>query len=75
MKPSGQTRSKRLIVGISGASGAEIGIQLLQAMQRQPDWETHLIISSGARRTIRLETQYSIEQVESLATHYHSLAT
>ncbi len=73
MKPSRQTRSKRLIVGISGASGAEIGIQLLQAMQRQPEWETHLVISSGARRTIRLETAYSVEQVEALATHCHSL--
>ena len=73
MEPPRQARSKRLIVGISGASGAEIGIQLLQAMQRQPEWETHLIISSGARRTIRLETPYSVEQVEALATHCHSL--
>ena len=53
-------------MGISGASGAEIGIQLLQAMQRQPEWETHLVISEGARRTIRLETAYSVEQVEAL---------
>jgi len=68
-----QATPKRLIVGISGASGAEIGIQLLQAMQRQPEWETHLVISEGARRTIRLETAYSVEQVEALATHCHSL--
>ena len=71
MKPSRQATTKRLIVGISGASGAEIGIQLLHAMQRQPEWETHLIISSGARRTIKLETAYSVEQVEALATHHH----
>ena len=73
MKPSRQATPKRLIVGISGASGAEIGIQLLRAMQRQPEWETHLVISAGARRTIRLETAYSVEQVEALATHCHAL--
>jgi polyprenyl P-hydroxybenzoate/phenylacrylic acid decarboxylase-like protein len=60
-------------VGISGASGAEIGIQLLQAMQHQPEWETHLVISEGARRTIRLETAYSVEQVEALASRCHPL--
>jgi flavin prenyltransferase len=39
-------RSKRLVVGISGASGAIIGIDLLTVMRQQfPDWETHLIIS------------------------------
>jgi len=68
-----QATPKRLIVGISGASGAELGIQLLQAMQRQPEWETHLVISEGARRTIRLETAYSVEQVKALATHCHPL--
>ena len=73
MKLARQATPKRLIVGISGASGAEIGIQLLQAMQRQPEWETHLVISEGARRTIGLETTYSVKQVEALATHCHSL--
>jgi polyprenyl P-hydroxybenzoate/phenylacrylic acid decarboxylase-like protein len=68
-----QATPKRLIVGISGASGAELGIQLLQAMQRQPEWETHLVISDGARRTIRLETAYSVEQIKALATHCHPL--
>ena len=73
MKLVPQLPPKRLIVGISGASGAEIGIQLLQAMQRQPEWETHLVISEGARQTIKLETAYSVEQVEALATHCHCL--
>ncbi len=68
-----QATPKRLVVGISGASGAEIGIQLLQAMQHLPEWETHLVISEGARRTIRLETAYSVEQVEALASRCHPL--
>ena len=73
MEQSQAAVPKRLIVGITGASGAEIGIQLLREMQRHPQWETHLVISAGARRTIRLETDYSVEQVEALATRYHSL--
>ncbi len=68
-----QATPKRLVVGISGASGAEIGIQLLQAMQHLPEWETHLVISEGARRTIALETAYSVEQVKALATRCHPL--
>jgi flavin prenyltransferase len=65
--------SKRLIVGISGASGAELGIQLLEAMRQQPGWETHLVISQGAKRTIELETSYSIKQIEALATQSYAL--
>lgn len=68
-----QTRPRRLIVGISGASGAEIGITLLQAMQRHPGWETHLVISKGARRTIEDETHYSVDDVASFATKCHNL--
>lgn len=64
-------RKKRLVVGISGASGAVIGIRLLQAMQQFPDWETHLVISNGGRRTIEQETGCSIAQVEALATKCH----
>jgi len=68
-----QATPKRLVVGISGASGAEIGIQLLQAMQHLPAWETHLVISEGARRTIALETAYTLDQVQALASHCHPL--
>jgi polyprenyl P-hydroxybenzoate/phenylacrylic acid decarboxylase-like protein len=69
-----QGRPQRLIVGISGASGAIIGIELLKTMREQfPAWETHLVISGGARRTIEQETSYSVKEVESLATKCHPL--
>jgi 4-hydroxy-3-polyprenylbenzoate decarboxylase len=64
---------KRLVVGICGASGAILGIELLKRMKQLAEWETHLVLSSGARRTIHLETSYSIEQVEALATAVHKL--
>ena len=65
--------NKRLVVGISGASGAILGIELLRQMKQRKEWETHLLLTSGARRTIHLETSYTIEQVEALATTVHKL--
>jgi len=57
----------RLVVAITGASGAILGIEVLRALRAMPDWETHLILSSGARRTIQAETDYTPAQVEALA--------
>jgi len=64
---------KRLVIGISGASGAILGIELLKQIRQFAEWETHLLLTSGARRTIQLETSYTIKQVEALATTVHKL--
>mgnify|MGYP001786712611 FL=1 len=58
---------KRILVGISGASGAPIAIHLLQRLNVNPDVETHLIMSDSACLTIEQETEYSVQQVQSLA--------
>lgn len=58
---------KRLIVGISGASGTIYGIRLLEVLRDVPSIETHLVLSPSARRTILLETDYAVEHVEALA--------
>jgi len=63
---------KRLIVGISGASGAIYGIRLLQILHSIEDVEAHLVISNSAKRTILLETAYKIDNVESLANKIYS---
>jgi len=62
----------KLVVGITGASGALFGIRTLEALQAL-GVETHLIISKWARSTIAHETSCSLAQVESLATviHHH----
>jgi len=56
----------KLVIGISGASGAVYGIRLLETL-RQCKVETHLVISKSAHRTINLETNYKLSEVESLA--------
>jgi len=58
---------RKLVVGLSGASGAIYGIRLLEVLRDVEDVETHLIISNAAKRTILLETDYTIQQIEALA--------
>jgi flavin prenyltransferase len=62
--------SQRLIVGISGASGAIYGVRLLELL-RPTAIETHLILSQTARITLATETEYSVKQVEALADVVH----
>lgn len=58
---------KRLIVAITGATGAIYGVRLLE-MLRDAAVETHLVISPWGRRTLLHETSYTVEQVQQLAT-------
>jgi 4-hydroxy-3-polyprenylbenzoate decarboxylase len=64
---------RRLIVGMTGATGAIFGIRLLEAL-KQCDVETHLIVSKWAQRTIEHETSYSFDQVRALASVNYSPA-
>jgi 4-hydroxy-3-polyprenylbenzoate decarboxylase len=58
---------KRLIVGITGASGVIYGIRLLEILQEIPTVETHLVLSKAGGQTIGLETDYNAAQVHALA--------
>ena len=62
---------RRLIVGISGASGIVYGVRLLQVLQHS-DVETHLVMSDSARMTLATELDMSVKEVEALATEVHS---
>lgn len=61
----------RLIVGITGASGAVYGVRLLQQLRDLPV-ETHLVVSRWARVTIEHETELSFAEVKDLADFVHS---
>jgi 4-hydroxy-3-polyprenylbenzoate decarboxylase len=62
---------RRLIVGLTGATGAILGVRLLEAL-KECEVESHLIISNWAHRTIEHETPHTVKQVRALATVYHN---
>jgi len=66
----GATVTKRLIVGITGATGAIFGIRLLEAL-KAAGVESHLVVSKWAQQTIEHETDYTYKQVRELAAVVH----
>ncbi|MEQ5408179.1 UbiX family flavin prenyltransferase [Enterobacter hormaechei] len=62
---------KRLIIGISGASGAIYGVRLLQVLRDVAGVETHLVMSQAARQTLSLETDLSLRDVQALSDVVH----
>lgn len=62
---------KKLIVGISGATGVIYGIRLLEVLRKIDDVETHLVMSPYAKLNIEIETAYTPADVESLAHVVH----
>ncbi|PJO77270.1 UbiX family flavin prenyltransferase [Neisseria brasiliensis] len=65
--------TRRLIIGISGASGFQYGYKALQILQNLPDIETHLVVSKGADMTRALETPYSKEEIMAMADVVHPI--
>jgi 4-hydroxy-3-polyprenylbenzoate decarboxylase len=63
--------TKRLIVGVSGASGSVYAFAALRALRAVPDLEVHLVVSAQARRTIELETDATATDLEALADVVH----
>ena len=63
---------KRLIVGMSGASGSIYGIRILEMLRAMDDVESHLVMSRYARLNIEIETSHSVEYVTELADVVHN---
>ncbi len=64
---------KRLVVGITGATGPIYGIRLLEILRGHAEVQTHLVISAPGKRTIVEETAYTVADVESLAAHHYDI--
>jgi 4-hydroxy-3-polyprenylbenzoate decarboxylase len=65
---------RRVVVGITGASGTIYGVRLLEWLRRDPGVESHLVLSRAARQTLALETDWRPEDVEALADVVHAHA-
>ena len=64
---------RRIVVGISGASGAVYGVRLLQALQGMAGVESHLVVSDAGWRTLRHELALAPAAVQALADVAHEL--
>ncbi len=58
---------KKVIVGISGATGAQLGIRLLEVLHEMEDVETHLVVTRGAQTVIERECEQTVDEVCALA--------
>ena len=64
---------RRLIVAITGASGARYGVRLLELLHSTAGIETHLMISDAAALNLHHELDVKRKDIEALATHVHSV--
>ena len=64
---------KRIVIGLSGASGMPIAVRLLEALKADSEIETHLVMTKGAVQTIEQETKLSVEEVKALADVVYDL--
>lgn len=64
---------KRLIIGMTGATGAVYGVRMLQVLKSQPQWETHLVISSAGLVNLKHELDMTREDITALADVTHGI--
>lgn len=64
---------KRIIVAITGATGAIFGVRLLEELHKLPEVETHLIMSGWAEKTIEIETNFTLTDIKAMADVVHDI--
>jgi 4-hydroxy-3-polyprenylbenzoate decarboxylase len=67
-----RTKKKRLVIGISGASGIIYGVRLLEILRDHPI-ETHLVMTKSAELTLKYELDISADSVRGLADEVHAI--
>lgn len=67
------TLKKHLVIAMTGATGAIYGVRMLQELQRQPEWYTHLVISSAGLLNLKYELDMARKALYELADETHSI--
>ena len=64
---------KRIILGISGASGVPAAVEILKLLRQREDYESHLVISDSGKVTITYESSMQVEEIEQLADYVYDV--
>ena len=70
---SGPPASQRIVIAISGASGAVYGVRMLEALRAAPGFESHLVVSEAGWRNLRHELAMAPADLHPLADHVHEV--
>ena len=62
---------KRVIVGITGATGTIYGVRLMELMRTDPEIEVHLVMSRSAKLTLKMEHDLELDYINGLADEVH----
>lgn len=65
-------KKKRVVIAITGASGIVLGMEVLKLISMNQEWESHVIISEGAKRTMELETNFVMKDFENISNKIYS---
>ena len=63
---------KRVIVGVTGATGTIYGVRLMELMRTDPEIEIHLVMSKSANLTLKMEHDLTLDYINSLAHEVHN---
>jgi flavin prenyltransferase len=66
-------QKKRLIIAITGATGAVYGVRMLQVLQAQDEWETHFVISDAGVLNLKYEMNMKRAELAALADVSHGI--
>ncbi|USQ69940.1 UbiX family flavin prenyltransferase (plasmid) [Companilactobacillus allii] len=65
-------RKKKIVIGVTGASGTVYAIDLIKKLKKVPNVETHGIFSAWAKKNLQLETDYSLEEIRNMLDFYYN---
>lgn len=66
-------QKKRLVIAMTGATGAIYGVRMLQILQKQDEWESHLVISSAGLLNLKHEIEMERAMLYELADVVHGI--
>ncbi|WP_430610347.1 UbiX family flavin prenyltransferase [Enterococcus sp. DIV0876] len=67
------TRKKKIVIGISGASGTTYAIDLIKKLNANPSVETHGVISTWAKQNLKLESDMGLHELEDLLDYHYAI--